>query len=134
MVDIRSIRYMDSLFPMENTNELLMREQRSMSKFNGTVDHSPSTHFGAFIGPSETRHANYNNRSYGSDSAFYGEGLPAFPGQNLNMGADYVFDQDTPDSGTRAALVGFTLNSHLTLDHGNGDWDYEGYLGGDIFQ
>ncbi|KAH8784721.1 putative Zn(II)2Cys6 transcription factor [Hyaloscypha finlandica] len=62
-------------------------------------------------------------------SGFNLEGLPAFPGQNFNVGADYPLEQEIMDPGFTAGFLG--LDSHITLHHEDSDWAYSGFLLGD---
>jgi hypothetical protein len=58
-------------------------------------------------------------------SGFNLEGLPAFPGQNFNVGADCTLDQAITDPEMRTTLLG--LDPHVTLHHENSDWAYDGF-------
>lgn len=48
------------------------------------------------------------------------DGLPAFPAQNFNVGTDWILDQEIIDPEMRAVLLG--LDPHVTLHHENSDW------------
>jgi hypothetical protein len=71
-------------------------------------------------------------QSYQQYPGFHHQGLPAFPGQNFNVGFDYVLDQEISDPVTRATLLG--LDPHLTLQHQHSDWGYDGFYMGDSIQ
>ena len=52
--------------------------------------------------------------------------LPAFPGQQFPVGSEHSFGSNEPelDPQSRAALMGFNLDPHPRLNHGNLDWNY----------
>ncbi|KAH8816643.1 fungal-specific transcription factor domain-containing protein [Xylogone sp. PMI_703] len=61
--------------------------------------------------------SSYNMASYVEANL---DGLPAFPGQNFNVGTDWTLDQDIIDPEMRAVLLG--LDPHVALHHDNSDW------------
>ena len=49
--------------------------------------------------------------------------LPAFPGQSFPVGSEHSFGSDANvDAQSRAALMGFNLDPHPRLSHGDLDW------------
>jgi len=70
--------------------------------------------------------------TFQTDAGFNLEGLPAFPGQNFNVGTDFTLDQEITDPEMRATLLG--LDPHVTLHHQNSDWAYDGFYMEDTMQ
>ena len=65
------------------------------------------------------------------EPSFSDEYLPAFPGQTFPIGSEHSFGSDgMVDSQARTALMGFNLDPHPTLHHGDLDWTFaETYSG-----
>lgn len=59
---------------------------------------------------------------------FIGEGLPAFPGQQFSMGADYQLNSEAVHPDARAAFLGQHLDPHMSLQHESNDWDSGYYM------
>ena len=54
------------------------------------------------------------------------EFLPAFPGQQFPVGSEHSFgsNEEVLDPQSRVALMGYNLDPHPKLNHGNMDWNY----------
>jgi hypothetical protein len=134
ILDKRAKRYLESLFPLDN-EERVHRTEKCRKTVPATTASQSSNQYGAF-GTSSAQSITSLMRppseiSYQMFSGFNLEGLPAFPGQNFNVGTGGVLDQEITDPEMRATLLG--LDPHVTLHHDNSDWAYEGfYMGNDI--
>jgi hypothetical protein len=59
------------------------------------------------------------------EPSFSDEYLPAFPGQTFPVGSEHSFGSDgMVDSQSRTALMGFNLDPHPRLHHGDLDWSF----------
>jgi len=143
ILERRSRRYLESLFPVSHNPSAsagMMREQdqqrQRQSSFSTPTSHSipvPSTNpstsatqYQSFPLEVQTPQPDGNtNTNYNAYPTFNLEGLPAFPGQDFNMGMDCNLDQEIIDPQTRAAFLG--LDPHLTLNHESSDWTYGGF-------
>jgi hypothetical protein len=122
ILDRRSKTYLESLFVTSNpsgTNTDQILDTGSFQNF-GAATSSNS------IIPSQPA------SNYHTSPGVNLEGLPAFPGQNFNMGTNFDLDQEITDPDMRAAFLG--LDPHLTLQHENSDWTYSGFYMGDEMQ
>jgi hypothetical protein len=122
IINRRAKKFLDSLFPTTNkgsTDSTQMSSPTTSQYDNifGEPERSP--------GMSHPLQYSVDN-TYQTYQGFNLDGLPTFPGQNLNMGLDYPFNAEITDPETRAALMGLNLDPHLTLNHGNDEWDYDG--------
>jgi hypothetical protein len=65
------------------------------------------------------------------EPSFSDEFLPAFPGQTFPVGSEHSFGSEgMVDSQARTALMGFNLDPHPRLNHGDLDWTFaEPYSG-----
>ncbi|KAH6689399.1 putative Zn(II)2Cys6 transcription factor [Leptodontidium sp. MPI-SDFR-AT-0119] len=124
----QSKKYLDSLFPVSNpssniTKAAQQQQQKPSSSSAGSsipTHESNSTQYHQFpLGMQPQTESNANYHAYPSFSL---EGLPAFPGQDFNMGMDYNLDQEIIDPEMRTTFLG--LDPHLTLRHENSDWTY----------
>ena len=138
ILDRRAKRYLDSLFPVQDTNasssykspELV--QDRSGHSFNVQQEQ-----FARSTGSSSQTSTVMQDPAQGNfqmSSGFNLEGLPAFPGQNFNVGTDYPLDHEITDPETRAALMALNMDPHLTLHHENADWSYAGFYMGNEMQ
>ena len=60
-----------------------------------------------------------------SEPSFQDDYLPAFPGQSFPVGSEHSFGSDgMADPQARQALLGFNLDPHPRLDHGDLDWSF----------
>lgn len=117
ILDRRSKQYVDSLFPVYNkVNMSSTTSSEPPGKQCLSFDDSPSRMYEAQISRQETGD---HLQTY---PIFNLEGLPAFPGQQFNVGNDFTMDQEITDPEMRAALLG--LDSHLVLHHDNSEWTY----------
>lgn len=132
ILDRRAKRYLESLFPTDS--------QISVSSTPPTVEPAtsemqsqPPSQYGEFdLGPTPSGTGSIivpSENGYPMYSSFNLEELPAFPGQNFNVGANGMLDQEITDPALRATLLG--LDPHVTLHHDNVDWASEGYYLGD---
>lgn len=126
ILDRRAKRYLDSLFPSN-----IVTAQSPLS-FQTNQQHDS-----ALADTNQTHHRNQIEQTQSEEtfqpySGFNLEGLPAFPGQNFNVGTDFTLNQEITDPEMRAALLG--LDPHLTLHHENSDWTYGGVYMGDQIQ
>lgn len=141
ILERRSRRYLESLFPVSGapgtgtTREQQHQRLRHQSASTAT-DHSiitpankssePATQYQSFpLGLQTPQSDNSTNTNYDTYPTFNLEGLPAFPGQDFNMGMDCNLDQEIIDPQTRVAFLG--LDPHLTLNHESSDWTYGGF-------
>ena len=134
ILDKRAKRYLESLFPQQIEERPLATDRPSTMDPSTTASQSLDQYgpFGTIsaqsITPSIMRQP--TETTYQIYSGFNLEGLPAFPGQNFNVGTDGALDQEITDPEMRATLLG--LDPHVTLHHDNSDWAYEGfYMGGE---
>ena len=59
------------------------------------------------------------------EHSFTDDYLPAFPGQSFPVGSEHSFGSDgVGDPQARAALMGFNLDPHPRLQHGDFDWSF----------
>jgi hypothetical protein len=125
--DRRAKRYLESLFPDPSDGFVrngIPEPTQPPSSLQQSNQYQPfQTGAGASNG---SQIAGNYQQPY---SGFNLEGLPAFPGQNFNVGADYPLEQEIMDPGFTAGFLG--LDSHITLHHENSDWAYSGFLLGD---
>ncbi|CZR63624.1 uncharacterized protein PAC_13521 [Phialocephala subalpina] len=124
ILDRRAKRYLESLFPANNP----------YSSSQTSPDHQ---HPSALADTTSTQDRNQivqpqADQNFQSFAGFNLEGLPAFPGQNFNVGTDFALDQEITDPEMRATLLG--LDPHLTLHHENSDWAYGGFYMGNQIQ
>ncbi|KAF8858712.1 hypothetical protein BDZ45DRAFT_390557 [Acephala macrosclerotiorum] len=124
ILDRRAKRYLDSLFPTDNINNYLSALSKPGHQHHPAI--ANTAHSTDQVAQPQT------DESFQSYSGFSLEGLPAFPGQNFNVGTDFTLDQEITDPEMRAALLG--LDPHLTLHHENSDWTYGGFYMGDQMQ
>jgi hypothetical protein len=122
ILDRRSKTYLESLFATSNP---------SGTNTDQILDTGSFQNFGAATSPNSIipPQADSNYHTYPGVNF---EGLPAFPGQNFNMGTNFNLDQEITDPEMRAAFSG--LDPHLTLQHENSDWTYSGVYMGDEMQ
>ena len=142
ILERRSRKYLESLFPVSSSPETsMMAQQRSGQQqrqrhASGATSTNPSiltpesnstpTQYQNFSLGVQTPQSDSNtNTNYNTYPTFNLEGLPAFPGQDFNMGMDCNLDQEIIDPQTRAAFLG--LDPHLTLNHESADWTYGGF-------
>jgi len=93
---------------------------------------SPFNDFNTSASTAHSRNPQTLDRTWGPTNVEFDlEGLPAFPDQMLNMGMEYSFEAEITDPAERAVLMGWNLDPHLTLHHGNENWDYNEIFGGD---
>jgi hypothetical protein len=140
ILERRAKRYLDSLFPTQDQN---------VSSISSELPETlPNMSSHSFIVQKEQFGGGVGNTSYVSNmmqpptqgnfqmySSFNLEGLPAFPGQNFNVGTEYPLDHEITDPETRAALMVLNMDPHLTLHHENSDWAYTGsgfYMGDEM--
>jgi hypothetical protein len=131
ILDRRSKKYLESLFPSDKEVHALGAERASPAVQSASLPESQNGQFAAaskessnipqFMPPS----AENTFQTYGG---FNFEGLPAFPGQNFNVGNDFTLDQEITDP----TLLG--LDPHVTLHHENSDWAYNGFYMEDTMQ
>jgi hypothetical protein len=124
--DRRAKRYLESLFPdppdgFNNGISGPIHPPSSPHQPNQYPPFQPGT-----VASNGSQTASNYQQPY---SGFNLEGLPAFPGQNFNVGANYPLEQEITDRGFTAGFLG--LDSHITLHHENSDWAYNGFLLGD---
>lgn len=132
ILDKRSKRYLNSLFPTTIEDDLAPEVSSPMLSTRDTHRQSQSSQFGSGSGQSSHTPEFIPppvNNSLPTYAGFNLEGLPAFPGQNFNVGTDFTLDQEIMDPELRAALLG--LDPHVTLNHENSDWAYNGFYTGD---
>ncbi|KAG4432450.1 hypothetical protein IFR05_012065 [Cadophora sp. M221] len=152
ILERRSRRYLESLFPISDSSRDVMignpyhqqplvapnSATRSMPTSDST---SSSAQYRQFppgcetAQPQTNTNSNSNTTTNTNPSQIYQPpsypsfnlegGLPAFPGQDFNMGMDCTLDQEIIDPQTRAAILG--LDPHLTLNHESSDWTYGGF-------
>jgi hypothetical protein len=127
ILEKQSKQYLDSLFSDTDRNNYPASDYGSIQCGNNPFSQA-SIHLSNFSGPPQAGGLNSIDGIDPAYSNFNLEGLPAFPGQYLNMGMDCNFDPEVTDPDTRAALLGLNLDPHLTLHHGYEDWDYTGIL------
>jgi hypothetical protein len=122
ILDRRAKRYLESLFP-EPDSHAFERISEPSNSSSSLQSHNQYTTFRSNImGPRGTQEVINYQQPY---PGFNLEGLPAFPGQNFNVGANYPLEQEITDPGFTAGFLG--LDSHITLHHENSDWAYNGY-------
>ncbi|KAH6662500.1 putative Zn(II)2Cys6 transcription factor [Halenospora varia] len=122
ILERRSRQYLDSLFKAASDNNPDARRTFAMDTSSATQF---PTHQNQSVIQSDTITSPWMVQSlpdngYNEYPGFNAEGLPAFPGQNFNIGTDWSLDQEVVDPELRAALLG--LDSHLTLRHESSDW------------
>ena len=130
IVDRRAKLYLNTLFPGNNQ----VYTQGTQTPILNTISHPPQAQYG-----SQWKTANPVNYSGMTEVSCYDQSqlysgfnlgeLPAFPGQNFNVGPEYNLDQEIMDPEMRATLLG--LDPHLTLHHGNNkppNMPYNGYI------
>jgi hypothetical protein len=119
--DRRAKRYLESLFPEPDSHTI-----ERISEPNLSSSLQPRNQYTSFrpniIDPRGTQEASNYQQPY---PGFNLEDLPAFPGQNFNVGADYPLEQAITDPGFTAEFLG--LDSHITLHYENSDWTYNAY-------
>ncbi|PVH79864.1 hypothetical protein DL98DRAFT_630467 [Cadophora sp. DSE1049] len=140
ILERRSRRYLESLFPVSSSpiSTAPRQQQRRQNPRHpsSTTSTNPSlltpeassstTQYPNFPVGVQTPHSDsVADTNYNAYPTFNLEGLPAFPGQDFNMGMDCNLDQEIIDPQTRAAFLG--LDPHLTLNHESSDWTYGGF-------
>ena len=129
ILDRRSKRYLDSLFTSAGRGKYTINDQRNRSYVGNSSSNQAST--------LQIRRSSADGSLSPPDimcSTVNLAGLPAFPGQNLNMGLQYAFSAEITDPEARAALMGLNLDPHLTLHHDNEGWDFDGGFCGESGQ
>ncbi|KAH7378053.1 fungal-specific transcription factor domain-containing protein [Cadophora sp. MPI-SDFR-AT-0126] len=143
ILEMRSRRYMESLFPASdrssNTRTEPLQQQRQHTQ-NPQRPSAISTNLSSLTQDAISTtsqypnfpmaiHNSHSDRSANSEAypTFNLDGLPAFPGQDYNMGIDCNLDEEMIDPQMRATFSG--LDPHLTLNHESSDWTYGGFMG-----
>ena len=119
IMEHRSKQYIDSLFPLSHGINVNLSTSRPSGQEQSSSLGSQLWSDGCHITQPMT------DTQFQTYSTFNLEGLPAFPGQQFNVGNDFTLDEELTDPEIRTALLG--LDPHLILHHANSDWTYEGF-------